>query len=407
MLLRSTMNQSEIIRIASLIHSQGFASRAGLAEQTNLARSYVGTIIKDLQQRGLITVGDRAPSQRGRRRVLLRINPELGDLVGIRLGRANLRIVVTDFLGNVRTLKKVYVDVAKGQEYVLDLVHQELEPLIRKNRAVKGIGVGISGVITRNNGAVLFWPKVPGWHDVPLKEIIENRYNLPTIVEDSVRTMALAECRFGQGRGYRDFVYVTIGMGIGAAVFINGNFYFGADGLAGELGHTTIDERGEICSCGNRGCLEVYASGWAIIDNVRRALQQGVTSSLLQTKDTLTIENIVDAARLGDRLSQNVLSEAGTHLGTAFATFVNLFNPQAIILGGAVSQAAKSFYLKSLSHAMKQRAFHRSVGNLSIIVSRLGGESGAVGAALLIGEQLLRELCISNYSDVLLHSGGK
>lgn len=401
------MNQSEIVRIASLIYSEGLASRAGLAEQTSLARSYVGTIIKDLQKRGLIAIGERAPSQRGRRRVLLSINPELGDLVGIRLGRANLRIVVTDFLGNVRTKKKIYVDVAKGQEYVLDLVHQELKPLIRSNGTVKGIGIGMSGVIARESGTVLFWPKVPGWQDVPLKQIFESRYNLPTIVEDSVRTMALAECRFGQGRRYRDFVYVTIGMGIGAAVFMNGNFYFGADGLAGELGHTTIDERGEICSCGNRGCLEVYASGWAIIDSVRMALQQGVTSSLSQTKDNLTIENIVDAARIGDRLSQNVLSEAGTHLGTALATFVNLFNPQSIILSGAVSQVANSFYLESLSTAMKQRAFHRSVRNLSVIVSRLGGESGAIGAALLIAEQLLKEFCISNSSDLLVQSGGK
>src|SRR2546426_5369791 len=120
--------------------------------------------------------------------------------------------------------------------------------------------------------------------------------------------MALAERRFGQGKAYSDFVYVAIGMGIGAAVFVNGNFYFGADGLAGELGHTTIDERGEMCSCGNRGCLEVYASGWAIINNVRRALQQGVTSSLLQPTEKraerLSVEAIVDAARKGDRLSQ-------------------------------------------------------------------------------------------------------
>jgi predicted NBD/HSP70 family sugar kinase len=397
------MNQSDVVRIASLIYSQGLASRAGLAEQTNLAPSYVGTIVKDLQQKGLVAEGDRAPSPRGRRRVLLHINPGLGELVGIRIGRANIRVVVTDFLGKVRTLKKLHVDVSKGQEYVLDLVHQQVKPLIRHDGAVKGIGVGISGVIGRKRGTVLFWPKVQGWHDVPLKQIFEDCYGLPTVVEDSVRAMALAECRFGQGGAYRDFAYVTIGVGIGAAVFVNGNFYFGADGLAGELGHTTIDERGEMCSCGNRGCVEVYASGWAIIDNVRRALQQGVTSTLLRPPDShdehLTIESIVDAARQGDRLSQNVLSEAGTHLGTALGTFVNLFNPQSIILSGAVPQVAKTFFLKSLSQALRHRAFHRSVRNLIVVVSRLGGESGAIGAALLVAEQLLRKFCISNYSD--------
>jgi len=185
-----------------------------------------------------------------------------------------------------------------------------------------------------------------------------------------------------------------------AAVFVNGNFYFGADGLAGELGHTTIDERGEMCSCGNRGCLEVYASGWAIITSVRRALLQGVTSSLLETRtEHLSVEAVVDAARKGDRLSQTVLSEAGTHLATALANFVNLFNLQSIILGGAVPQVTKTFFLKSLSQALRYRAFHRSVSNLKLLVSRRGGEAGAVGAALLVAEQLSRQFCTSNYSD--------
>jgi len=185
-----------------------------------------------------------------------------------------------------------------------------------------------------------------------------------------------------------------------AAVFVNGNFYFGADGLAGELGHTTIDERGEMCSCGNRGCLEVYASGWAIITSVRRALLQGVTSSLLETRtEHLSVEAIVDAARKGDRLSQTVLSEAGTHLATALANFVNLFNPQSIILGGAVPQVTKTFFLKSLSQALRYRAFHRSVSNLKLLVSHRVGQPGAVGVALVVAEQLSRQFCTSNYSD--------
>src|SRR6266850_178403 len=120
------MKQSDVVRIASLIYSQGLASRAGLAEHTNLAPSYVSTIVRDLQHKGLVAEGDRAPSQRGRRRVLLHVNPGLGELLGIRIGRANIRIVVTDFLGKVRVLRKLSVDVTKGKEHVLDLVHQNV-----------------------------------------------------------------------------------------------------------------------------------------------------------------------------------------------------------------------------------------------------------------------------------------
>src|SRR5712692_8261168 len=263
------MKQSDVVTVASLIYSQRNGSRAGLAERTNLAPSYISSIVRDLQQKGIVMEGGRAPSRAGRRRVLLHVNPELGHLLGIRMGRANIRVVVTDLLGNVRTLRKFPTQISEGKDHLLELVHHHVKPLIRHDPAIKGLGMAMSGVIDRKRGIVLFWPKVPGWDGIPLKQILETKYGLPTIVEDSVRTMALAERRFGQGKGYSDFVYVAVGMGIGTAVFVDGNLYYGSEGLAGELGHTTFDERGELCSCGNRGCLEVYASGWAIINSIR------------------------------------------------------------------------------------------------------------------------------------------
>jgi predicted NBD/HSP70 family sugar kinase len=163
--------------------------------------------------------------------------------------------------------------------------------------------------------------------------------------------------------------------------------------MAGELGHTTIDERGDLCSCGNRGCLEVYASGWAIINRIKSGLQQGVHSSLasLMEKhpDRISIEAIVNAAKVGDQFANTVLWEAGLHLGTGVATIVNLLNPEAIFLGGEVPRVAKNFILKPLFHSFRGRTFHRSVGNLKVIVSRLGGEAGAVGAAVVVAEKLL------------------
>lgn len=387
------MKRKDLLAVLEATHSQGEASRKGLAEKLGFAPSYIGTLVAELRHRGLVEEGGRSPSRAGRRRIMLHVVPDLAHVIGIRIGRANTRIVVSDLRGNVLSLKKLPTEIRKGEQHVFDLLDREIGSIIAADSLIKGIGIAVSGVIDRQSGTVLFWPKVPGWNNVPLRRKIQTKYGLPVIVEDSVRTMALTEKKFGQAKKYSNFAYVVVSMGLGAAIYIDDRLYIGANDLAGELGHTTIDERGDICSCGNRGCLEVYASGWAIINRVKGGLQQGVHSSLATLMENqpemLSIEAIVNAAKLRDQFAHTVLWEAGVHLGTAIATIVNLLNPEAIVLGGEVPRAAKGLMLRPLFHSFRGRAFHRSIRNLKVTVSRLGGESGAVGAALMIAEKLL------------------
>jgi predicted NBD/HSP70 family sugar kinase len=390
------VNSIEQMTILQLVYSEVATSRASLSETTKLARSSITLLVRDLQARGLVQEVGRAPSQGGRRRVLLRVRPDLAHLAGVRIGRWNMRIVTSDLLGKILSLKTIPTQVEKGERHVFELIERELDAALKGDRLIKGIGIATSGVIDRDSGTVFFWPKVPGWNDVPLRKRIHDKYGLPVIVEDTVRTMALAEQRFGEAKGFRNFVYVLVSMGIGAAIFMNGQLCLGGDNMAGEFGHITIDERGDICSCGNRGCLEVYASGGAIINRSRNGLQQGVYSSLAQTvadhPERLSIETIVNAAKSRDQFAQTVLWEAGSHLGTGVATIVNLLNPEAIFLGGEVARSARSLLLKPMFHSLRTRTFHRSVRNLKLVVSRLGGEAGAVGAAVLAGEKLLPSL---------------
>jgi predicted NBD/HSP70 family sugar kinase len=387
------MNRNDLLQALQTLYSQGRLSRTGLAERTGFAPSYISALVAELRRRRLVEEGEHSPSRAGRRRIMLHVVPELAHLAGIRVGRANTRIVVSDILGKILRLRKIPTEIWKGERHVLDLIERELGAVLEHDRSIKGIGIAISGVIDRKSGTVLFWPKVPGWNDVTLKHMVENKYGLPVVVEDSARTMALAENKFGDANGRRNFVYVVISMGIGAAIYTNGQLYLGADDLAGELGHTTIDERGELCSCGNRGCLEVYSSGWAIINRIKSGLEQGVHSSLAQVAgkhpEPLSIETIVSAAKSRDQFAHTVLWEAGLHLGTGIATIVNLLNPEAIVLGGEVPRSAKGVLLKPLFHSLRGRTFHRSVRNLKVVVSRLGGEAGAVGAAILVAEKLL------------------
>ena len=270
-------------------------------------------------------------------------------------------------------------------------------PCFKQFAGIGAIGISHSGVIDQHAGKVLFWPMVEGWNDTPLGQIFADAYGLPTFVEDCVRAMAITEQRFGHAKGLRNFVLVSVGMGIGSAIFSNGHLHFGRDGLAGELGHTTVAENGDLCSCGNRGCLEICSSATAILARVRSELEHGVSSSLTHEVgddlDKLSVELIVAAAKNHDRLSERVLSEAGMHLGTALATVVNLLNPEKVILAGMIPRAGNEFLLGPLLYNLRQRAFPQGVKDLPVVVSQFGEEAAALGMVLTAAESVLETRC--------------
>jgi predicted NBD/HSP70 family sugar kinase len=276
-------------------------------------------------------------------------------------------------------------------------VQTALEPILPKYPQIAGVGISHSGVINQREGKVLFWPQFVGWEDTPLKEIFEQKYGLPTFVQDEVRAMASMEHRFGQGRELRNFVFLYVGMGIGSAIYVNGGLYSGSDGLAGEMGHTTVEKDGPLCSCGNRGCLELYASAAALIARVRSELGHGVSSTLNQDIDgnleSLSIEEIAAAADANDRLSARVLSEGGGYLGTALAGVVNLLNPERIILAGKVPRSQEGIFFTSLLYNLRDRAYPQATRNLQVVVSQLGEDAAALGAALIAGEHVLKARC--------------
>jgi predicted NBD/HSP70 family sugar kinase len=188
-----------------------------------------------------------------------------------------------------------------------------------------------------------------------------------------------------------------VGWGIGSALFIDGHLYNGRDGLAGEIGHTTVEENGERCSCGNQGCLELLSSASAIVRRVHSELERGVESSLKgefrESLDKLSVEVIVDAAKSGDRLSERIISEAGTHLGIALASIVNFINPEKVILAGKVPQVAGEILMRPLLYNLRHRALRQAVKDLPVVVSEFDDYAGAIGMALVASEGVLKARC--------------
>jgi glucokinase len=211
-----------------------------------------------------------------------------------------------------------------------------------------------------------------------------------------VPAIAIAEKHFGLGADLDDFIYIDAGVGIGGAIFINGRLYRGPGGSAGEFGHVTVDENGPLCCCGSNGCLEAMASGAAIMQAVRTAIEKGVDSKVRDLAhgdlERISIECITEAAIQNDPLAFRILDEAIGHIGVALADVVNLLNPSVVVFGGGLFRAAPQFLLDALKRPLRQRALEKSASEVQLKVSRLGAEAGALGAARLISEKILDNL---------------
>jgi glucokinase len=305
--------------------------------------------------------------------------------------------------GNIVHKLQAETELARGRDHVVDrtfqAIHRAIEESRVPKRAIQGIGMGHSAVIDSRRGVVLSLPRqgrMLEWKNFPLRDRLEAEFGLPCLLEDSVPAIAIAEKHFGLGVDLDDFIYIDAGVGIGGAIFINGRLYRGPGGSAGEFGHVTVDENGPLCCCGSNGCLEAMASGAAIIQAVRTAIEKGVDSKVRDLAhgdlERISIECITEAAIQNDPLAFRILDEAIGHIGVALADVVNLLNPSVVVFGGGLFRAAPQLLLDALKRPLRQRALEKSANEVQLKVSRLGAEAGALGAARLISEKILDNL---------------
>lgn len=385
-----------------LIQDHQPTSRVELVRLTGYSAGSITAIVQSLLTKRLVTEFPGATSSAGRRPVALALRHDAAYVVGVDLGSFNLRVVVTDMLGNVLQNLRTETKLSEGREKVLKKTFDAIREAIKASRVptrlIRGIGIGHSGIIDPGTGVVLSFPR-PGqmteWKNVPLRKMVEDEFHVPCMVEDSVRAIALAERWAAAASNLQDFVYVDVGMGIGAAIILNGNLYHGFGGGAGEFGHMTVEENGPLCCCGNYGCLEMMASCAAIIRAARRAIEQGVDSEIrdLVSGDLqkISVEAVAQAAQQNDSLAFRVLDDVVFHMGVALADVVNLLNPEVVIFGGALFRAAPHL-IDPLRRVIKQRALERSANQVQLRVSTLGGEAGAVGAARAMSKCVVEEL---------------
>jgi predicted NBD/HSP70 family sugar kinase len=397
------------LSILQLIHSGMNYSRLDIARKTGLSPSSITAIIRSLMAKKLVTEASPVSHNVGRKPIPLGIRGEAGFLVGVDIGSYYTRVVVTDLNGSIIYKRQIETNIPEGRVEVLrrvfECVHQSIAASQVPQRAILGMGIAHSGVIDTEHGLVISFPR-PGqmaeWKNVPLQALFEKEFKVPCLLEDSVRTMATAEQCFGLGRRETDFLFIEVGMGIGAAIFFDGKLYRGGGGQAGEFGHMTVDENGPLCSCGNSGCLESVASCAAIIEAARAAIERGVDSKIrdLSCSDLsqISVEVIAQAASENDSLAFRVLQESASQIATALADLVNLLNPRLIIFGGALFRAAPQLLSDPLRRVIRQRSLEKSANDAQLVVSPLGEEAGALGASRMVAGKALERLYLRQSS---------
>ncbi|BAD40629.1 ROK family transcriptional regulator [Symbiobacterium thermophilum] len=384
-------------RVLRLVRSAGAMSRADLAERTGLTRPTVSAVVAELLEEGWVEEIGTGESSGGRPPILLRFNPRARWVIGAELGAGHVRAVLADLAGNVFHRFKQRVEsrdplievdqLERAVRYLLDQTPRYGPPT-----PVAGVGIGITGVIDPEEGV---WRYSPHYQvrDLPVAPMLQERLSLPVWIENDARAMAWGERSFGAAQGVDNLAFIRVGVGLGAGIIIDGRLYGGAHQGAGEIGHIMVKERGLRCRCGSDGCLETVGSAIAI---ARRAVQR-----MAQGEETLIRElcggdpskviatTVIEAADAGDRVAQEILSEAGRFLGIGIGAMINLLNPAMVIIGGGTSRAG-DYLIEPLRQAALERTLPALRERVKIVRTELGEDAGPLGGAALVIEELFR-----------------
>ena len=348
-------------RVIDVLRIRGRTSQADLARATGLSRTTVHTVIGELKEAGVVLEvdGERPGGASGRPAVQLVLQSTPQAVVGIDFGHSHVQVAVADLAHNVLAERRRDLDVNHRAKEALDssavMVAEVLaEAGIDRSRVI-GAGIGIPGPVDRERGTAGSATILPGWVGLRIADEMRKRLGgLQVDIENDANLGALAELTWGAGRDCTNFAYIKAATGIGAGLVIGGELLRGATGTAGEIGHTTLDERGALCYCGNRGCLETVASGPAITRLVAEG--NGEAPSLAQ---------VIERASAGDVRCRRAISDAGREIGVAVAGLCNLINPERVIIGGLLSRAG-SILLQPIRESIRRHAVQAAAENVDV-----------------------------------------
>ena len=370
--------------LLSKLFFHGPLSRLELSSLTGLSAATASTVTAELIEERLIVEAGQAESDGGRPRVLLRVDPGYGNLIGIDVGETGVKVELFDLaMTRLATVDEPLPTSRPDPDAVADQVAAGIREVIVtagvSEESVLAAGIGLPGIVEQGPPALVHAPTI-GWRAVALERMLRDRgVTLPLFVENGAKTQGQAEMWFGAGRGARHAVIVLVGSGVGAAVINDGSTYRGVSSSAGEWGHTTLVYGGRECRCGARGCLEAYVGAEGILDRYRRA--RG--GRPMRGDDEVSQIQALIAAADRSKVAANLLDETADMLGAGIANLINLFNPERVVLGGWTGLAIGARLLPRIREAARAHALEHPFGRTTIELCELGPDAVAFGAATL------------------------
>jgi glucokinase len=313
-------------------------------------------------------------------------------IISVDIGGTQIRAALSDREGNIIHRVAHPTLAEEGPEPVIGRIKEAIREAVGQHLGeVQAIGIATAGPLDPWEGVIIKAPNLPGWRNVPLKAIIEKEFGLLTYVGNDANLAALAEQRFGAGKGTRDLIYITHSTGIGGGIIVDGRMLLGSKGLGAEVGHITLDIDGPRCGCGSIGCLEAMAAGPAIARNAVQAIEAGRETIIPDLVDgdlsRISAREVNEAAQQGDALGIELIRQAGELLGIGLVSLIHLFNPEIIVIGGGVSKAGDLLF-EPVRQTVRARCMAEDYWrDTPIVPAALGEDVGLMGAIALVLSQ--------------------
>ncbi|MGV0745137.1 ROK family protein [Mycolicibacterium sp. XJ870] len=369
---------STVGEVLALIRERRAVTRAEIGQLTGLSRTAVSARVAALTEQGLVVESEQAPSTGGRPPTLLSFNAAAGVVLSAAIGRSRTRLAVCDLAGDVLDLADIDQQPDLGPDDLMPDVVKRLDALLDGHRGARvyGVGASLPGTVDRQRGAGVDSPILPGWGGVEVRTYLRALTDAPVVVDNDVNVIALAE-RAGNDRAVDDMLVLKASTGIGAGIIAGGVLQRGATQAAGELGHNkTAAAAGLPCRCGDIGCLEAVAGGWALVAALR---QDGRAVNHLR--------DVVALAHGGDAEARRLIRDSGRHVGEVLAAAVNLLNPGVLVVAGDMS-GAYDIFVAGLRETLYGNATALATRSLTVAPSIHGEESGVIGCAAMVLDEV-------------------
>lgn len=306
-------------------------------------------------------------------------------VVGVDLGATKIALGLIEPADRIAAYRRIPTSAHEGPQAVVERIAQSVAELGRElpdGMRIATLGICSPGPVDHQTGMLIDPPNLSGLHNAPLRQMLTERLSLPVVLEHDAKAAALGEFHYGAGRGERSMVYIIVGTGVGAAIIIDGQLYRGAHNSAGEVGHITLDQHGELCPCGSRGCVETYAAGPWLARRYQRALERKGQRRRHEAQPPITGELVARLAEQGDTLAMQIMTEAGKALGVAVASMVMIMDIDLYVVGGGVAQSG-DLLLEPARKTVPHYSYQSVGSRVRIVATELGDDGPILGCGWL------------------------